>query len=315
MDFKKYFLKDPKPFTTKREVHWKRVRICSMVFLAALIGALLAFPNSELIQNSFLERAEQGTLGKTKQQDEDPSQEAVRQLQESQASERFVHGSIDHLYRSSGGSSDISGPDRSTSMILNREGIDSRSELSTGVRISIRLTDKLSVSNQSMPIVGIVSSDVNSDNSLAIPSGSRVLGEASFNSETDRLMVTWRSIILPTGRERPFLAIGIGRDNQTGVDGRVRSDGFKNAVGQTVSRFIGAYASGTMKTGMMGANEGGHENGLRNAVAQTAIDQANELGESLQKEKKWIEIEGGRETSAILSEPFRFKDAGAVDGR
>ena len=70
-----------------------------------------------------------------------------------------------------------------------------------------------------------------------------------------------------------------------------------------------------MNTGMLGANQGGHENGLRNAVAQTATDRANAMGEDLQKERKWIELDGGTETTAVLSQPFTFRDAGATYGR
>jgi hypothetical protein len=50
----------------------------------------------------------------------------------------------------------------------------------------------------------------------------------------------------------------------------------------------------------LGANQGGHENGLRNAVAQTATDRANAMGEELQKERKWIELDSGAETFAVL---------------
>jgi hypothetical protein len=70
-----------------------------------------------------------------------------------------------------------------------------------------------------------------------------------------------------------------------------------------------------MNTGAFGANQGGHENGLRNAVAQTATDRANAMGEELQKERKWIELQSGSETFAVLNQPFTFRDAGATNGR
>lgn len=166
-----------------------------------------------------------------------------------------------------------------------------------------------------MPVVGIVSNDVSAESGIAIPSGSKVLGDASFDSDAERASISWRSIILPDGRERPFSAVGIGRDGQVGVNGRVQSDGVKNAVGQTLTRFVGAYAAGSMNTGAFGANQGGHENGMRNAVAQTATDRANAMGEELQKERKWIELDQGSETYAVLNQPFTFRDAGATYGR
>jgi type IV secretory pathway VirB10-like protein len=320
LDLKKYFLKESKPFTSKREVHWVRVQTWAIVSVGVLIVGLLLMPTSEPNQDTFHEKAERGTLDQAKLAENDPTQETIRQLQESQTNVRQVHGSLDYLYKpsspsGSGGGGGRSEQDRSSSMILNREGVDARTQLSAGTRVSVRLSNKVTIANQGMPVVGIVSHDVASESGTAIPSGSKVLGDASFDSDSERATINWRSIILPDGRERPFSAVGVGRDGQVGVDGRVRSDGVKNAVGQTLTRFVGAYAAGSMNTGMLGANQGGHENGLRNAVAQTATDRANAMAENLQKERKWIELDGGTETTAVLSQPFTFRDAGATYGR
>lgn len=318
LNLKKYFLKEPKPFTSKREVHWVRVQTWAIVSIGFLILGLLLMPASEPTQDSFHEKAERGTLGQSTLAENDPTQETIRQLQESQANVRQVHGSLDYLYKPSSPSGSGGGrseQDRSSSMILNREGVDVRTQLSVGTRVSIRLSNKVTIANQGMPVVGIVSHDVASESGTAIPSGSKVLGDATFDSDAERATINWRSIILPDGRERPFFAVGVGHDGQVGVDGRVRSDGVKNAVGQTLTKFVGAYAAGSMNTGMLGANQGGHENGLRNAVAQTATDRANAMGEALQKERKWIELDSGTETFAVLNQPFTFRDAGATYGR
>lgn len=319
MDFKNYFLKEPKPFTSKREVNWSKVQVWAISFVGVLIVGLLVMPSSEPDQDTFHEKAERGSLTNVKPTENDPTQETIRQFQESQASASQVHGSLDYLYRPSSpvgsGGGGKGGQDRSSSMILSRGGADSRTQLSAGTRINIRLTSKVTIAGQGMPVVGIVSQDVSADSGIAIPSGSKALGDASFDSDSERASISWRSIILPDGRERPFSAIGVGRDGQVGVGGNVHSDGVKNAVGQTLTRFVGAYAAGSMSTGMLGANQGGNENGLRNAIAQTATDRANAMGENLQKERKWIELDAGAETIAVLSQPFAFRDAGATYGR
>ena len=317
--FKNYFLKQSKPFTSKREVNWSKVQTWAISFIAALIIGIIVIPSSEPDQETFHEKAERGSLAKALPAENDPTQETIRQLQESQVNVRQVPGSLDYLYRPSSpvgsGGGGKSGQDRSASMILSRGGTDARTQLSAGTRVAIRLNSKVTIANQGMPVVGIVTSDVSADSGIAIPSGSKVLGDASFDEESERASISWRSIILPDGRERPFSAIGVGRDGQVGVSGNVHSDGVKNAVGQTLTRFVGAYAAGSMNTGAFGANQGGHENGLRNAVAQTATDRANAMGEELQKERKWIELESGTETSAVLNQPFTFRDAGVTYGR
>lgn len=318
LDIKNYFLTEAKPFTTKREVHWNRIQTWAIIFIALSVLGLLLIPSSDPDQERFHEKAERGSLNQMKQIENDPTQETIRQLQESQVSLKQVHESIDYLYRPDafdGGNPGKSGQDRSSSMILNREGPDERTQLLAGTRISIRLSDKVTIANHGMPVIGIISQNVNNDNGIALPIGSKVLGDASFDPDSERATIIWRSIVFPNGRQRPFSAIGVGRDGQVGVIGRVHSDGAKNMVGQTLTRFVGAYAAGSMTTGALGANEGGHDNGLRNAVAQTATDRANAMGEELQKERKWIELENGTETYAVLNLPFTFRDAGVTNGQ
>jgi type IV secretory pathway VirB10-like protein len=317
--FKNYFLKESKPFTSKREVNWSKVKNIAISAVVILIFGIIFIPNSRPDLETFHEKAEKDSLNQIKQAENDPTQETLRQMQESQVSVQQVHGSLDHLYRpdSPTGSdgNGKTGQDRSAGMILSRGGTDTRTQLSAGVRVIIRLNAKIAIANHGMPVVGIVSRDVSAESGTAIVSGSKVLGDASFDEANERATIVWRSIILPDGRERPFSAVGIGRDGQVGINGNVHSDGVKNAVGQTLTRFVGAYAAGSMNTGAFGANQGGHTNGLRNAVAQTATDRANAMGENLQKERKWIELERGIETIAVLNQPFTFRDAGVTYGR
>jgi hypothetical protein len=317
-DLKQYFLKEPKPFIEKREFNWSKLKYTGIGVLIIVLTGILFWPASNTEQTTFHERAEAGSLNQVKTTDNDPTQETIRQFQESQANVRQVHGSLDHLYRPStstgSGGSASAGKDRNSAMILSRSGSDSRTQLSSGTKVMIRLSGKTTISNGSMPVVGIVSNDVTSESGTAIPSGSKVLGDASFDADNEQASITWRSIILTDGRERPFSAIGQGRDGQMGIDGNVHSDGVKNAVGQTLTRFVGAYAAGSMNTGAFGANQGGNVNGMRNAIAQTATDQANSMGENMQKERKWMELESGTEIMTVLNQPFTFKDAGVTYG-
>ena len=318
-DWKSYFFKEARPFTSKRDVNWRMVKIVIVSVGTLVLLAILIIPSSKPDETTFHEKAENGTLAKTVPAENDPTQETVRQLQESQVNTQSVHNSLDYLYKPSGGGMGSGGgrnsPDRNSSMILTRGGADTRTQLSAGTRVTVRLVQKVVVANQGMPITGIVTRDVSADSGTAIPSGSKVLGDVSFDDSNERASISWRSIILPDGRERPFSAIGVGTDGQVGIDGNVRSDGVKNAVGQTLTRFVGAYAAGSMNTGAFGANQGGHTNGMRNAIAETATDRANRMGEELQKERKWIELDGGQDTIAVLNQAFTFRDAGAINGR
>ncbi len=318
MDLKTYFLKEPKPFVSKRDFNWTKLKMIGGFTLFFGIAAVLFWPTSKPEQTTFSEKAEAGSLKQPKVEGHDPSQEALAQFQESRANANQVHSNLDYLYKPSssgyGGGGSGAAQDQNSAMILSRTGADSRTQLSSGTKVVIRLSGKTTISNDPMPVVGIVSSDVASESGTAIPSGSKVLGDASFDPDNERASTAWRSIIMTDGRERPFSAISLGRDGENGIDGNVHSDGVKNVVGQTLTRFVGAYAAGSMNTGMFGANQGGNTNGLRNAIAQTATDRANAMGENLQKERKWIELEGGTETIAVLNQPFTFRDAGSTYG-
>ncbi len=60
LDIKNYFLKEPKPFTSKREVNWSKVQTWAILTVAILILGLLLIPSSEPDQDTFYERAEKG---------------------------------------------------------------------------------------------------------------------------------------------------------------------------------------------------------------------------------------------------------------
>jgi hypothetical protein len=311
---KNYFLKSAKPFVSRREVNWRKIQIVICVSIIFLVIGILFWPQEKPEQQTFYEKADSGSLTQAKQIGDDPTQVTISQLKESQGTAGQVHQSLDYLYRPTsqghGGNSGSSGRDRNSAMILSRDGVDSRTQLSPGTRVRIKLDGKTTLSESATPVMGFVSQDISTDYaSVAIPRGSKVMGDASFDSENEKATITWRSIILADGRERPFSGV------TQNLGGRVHSDGMKNAMGQTLTRFVGAYASGSMNTGMFGANHGGHANGLRNAIGQTATDRANAMGEDLQKERKWIEIDSGTEAEAIISQSFNFRDAGAMYGK
>jgi len=315
---KEKFLKEPKPFTSKRDIHWKKLGWIAGGILGIIIVGILVMPSAKPEQIVFHEKSSLTGGSSGNNLENNPTQDTVRQLEEAQVGSNSVHGSLDHLYASSGGRSMATGggnpsADRSSSMIITRGG-DSKSRLSSGTRIKVKLAEDLVVSGQSVPLIGLVAADVHSDSVLAIPKGAKLLGEASFNESTERASVTWRSVVMPDGRERAISALSVGSDSQEGVKGNVRSEAIKNSVGQTLTRFVGAYAAGSMNTGVFGANEGGHRNGMKNAIAATATDRANSLGEGLQKESKWIELRGGSEITAILNQPFVFRDPGGNNG-
>jgi hypothetical protein len=66
------------------------------------------------------------------------------------------------------------------------------------------------------------------------------------------------------------------------------------------------------RTSMFGGSPGGKENGFKNAVAETAKDQAERMADKMKKEREWLELDSSSEFLALLTQPFRFRDPGGA---
>jgi type IV secretory pathway VirB10-like protein len=313
--FSRLLFKDALPFTKKRDVNWSVVKRFGGVGILAAVILLLLLPTPKEEEKTFHEKTEAGASATMSGTEGDPTQDALAQLQSARSNVGAVPESLDFFSRSTGSGAGQSGPDRNSSMILARDGGDSRNQLPPGSRLMVRLVEKIIVSSQAIPVIGVVGSDVVYEDTVAIPRGAKLYGEATFDDSSERAQVNWKSVRLPDGRERQISAVGVGRDGQAGVDGHLHSEAVKNAVGQTVTRFVAAYAEGSMQRGALGSNQGGADNGLKNAVSETAKDRADAWAEDMKKEKKWIELRSGEEFIAILTQAFSFRDPGVTYGR
>lgn len=313
----KCYLKEQKPFTQKRDINWKALKISALsgIFIAVLI--LLLMPTSQPETTQFSEKVDSYGYKIQTVAESNPTADAWAQMQQSQLNSGVAPRTIDYLNGSAGSHTGLgsnSKPDRSSSMIIGRSGVDSKMQLSPGTKIKVRLNDSVTLSNESVPVIATVVSDVEYDNSIAIPSGAKVIGEISFDESSERASVTFRSLQMPDGRERSISAIALGNDGQYGIEGKVNSMAIKNTIGQTLTRFIGAYADGSIQRGQLGASQGGHETGMKTAVAETAKDRAEAWAEDLKKEKKWLEVKAGKEFILIINQPYQFRDPGSFYG-
>jgi len=299
-------------FLTRREINWSSLGKCAALALALGLIGILLIPAPMEAPQSFTEQSQLGE--KPRLEASDPTQETLQQISQGSFS-RTAPVHLSNLYLSSpaGGRNGVS-DSKNSSMILGRGSLDTRTQIPAGSRIAVRLIEKAIVASQGMPVMGVITQNYVYDDSVAVPQGSRILGDISFDNSGERASMTWRSVQLPDGRERPLSAIGVGLDGQIGVEGRVHSELVKNVVGQTMIRFLGAYAAGSMQRGSFGQNPGGAENGFKNAISETAQDQAERWANDLRQEKRWIEISNRTEFYAVLTENFAFRDPGATYG-
>lgn len=312
--FRDLIYKEEKPFTQKREINWKFISNLGIVTLVLLIMAVILKPLNVPNQEVFHEKTQSGTV--VKKTENNPTEQTADQFQKGSVNLQNVHSSLDHMYApTTGGGGQVGQSERkerNAPMILARSGNDIKNQLSAGTRIFIRLIDKIIVSTQALPLVGIITKDVTHDDELAIPQGSKVLGSVSFDDNSERANINLTNIIFPDGRERQISAVAIGADEQLGVEGNIKSNAFQNSAGLALSRFIGAYAQGSMSSGQLGAQSGGNQNGMKNAISATAEDRANAYADDMKKQKKWIELTSGTQFMAILNQYFIYREPGGI---
>ena len=315
-NLREFFLGEKKPFVEKREVNWALVKRASVALLVFGIVGLLIMPAPKEEAKTFHEKVDQVKSTLEQKNEMNPTDDTINQMARGKVDSRSVPSSLDHLYAPSGGGAGGSEQKgASSSMILTRGGLDSHTQLPPGTRIGVRLLERVTVAGQAIPVIGLVTGDVEHESGTAIPSGSKLYGEVTFDESTDRGSVNFRSIRLPDGRERQISGVAVSLDGQAGVEGKIHSEAVKNTMGQTLTRFIGAYADGSMERGSFGGNPGGASNGLKNAIAETAKDRAEALGESMSQEKKWLELPSGSEFLMVLNQAFTFREPGAFHGQ
>lgn len=311
-----FFLMEEKPFTKKRDVNWSKVKITVSILLTLIIFLILIIPSPPLEQTSFHEELQIGTIKEEAYDDlSKATSETIKQFKESELNAHHTQNSLDYLY--SGNSAHSEGNQKNTettSMIISREGTDSKNKLLSGTKFQLKLLTKVKLSSETMPVISVLENDVETEGSLALSAGSKFTGEAIFNETTERAEIVWKSILFPNGREKEINAVTVGSDGLMGLSGNIHSEKLKNSIGQTLTKFVGAYANGSMNKGNSGESSGGHINGLKNAISETASFRANEFGKDLQSEKKWIEIDSGTLISAVLKESFVFKEPGTIFG-
>ena len=309
--------KDALPFTKKRDINWKIIRNVLIAGVAVGVFVILILPTPKEEQKIFYEKSDgrvsSGAANSARENN--PTEDALAQLQGARSQNLSGNRSLDfsgYANRPSGGG--IS-QNQNSAMILTRGGLDAKTQLPPGSRILVKLDQAMTLDSHSMPIIATVTKDVAQEDGIAIPEGAKLFGDASFDDNSERVQVNWKTIQLPNGSMKPFSGIVIGHDGQVGIEGSVHSDATRNAIGQTVTRFISAYADGSMQRGAFGGNPGGHDNGMKNAIAETAKDRANNWAEDMKKERKWVELQSGTSFFAVVTQAFQFRDPGNSYGR
>ncbi len=277
-------------YSSKAELNISSLKWFSVAVVVVFVATVLLLPDEVPIQ--FSEKIE-------------PEKQDVVDGGDSKESKK---GSFNQLWAApkrevyrSGSSGNEQSINYDTSMMVHSGG-NSKTQLHAGVRLRLRILDKVIVSQDSVPVLAELILDSETDSGLRLNSGTKFYGEASFMKGADRATVMFKQMSLTNGQMKPINARALGLDGQSGVLGRVYSDGTKNTAGHVLTSFIGGLAAGSVQTDIFGRSQGGITNGVLTAVSETAKANAQSYGEKLKAEREWIEIQPNTECDAQLFE-------------
>lgn len=305
---KNIFLKDPLPFTEKRDLNWPIIKKLSIFSVIALILVLLVLPEPEAQVESFSEERPQ-TLAERESEIEKINNDTLDLLSKGQSRNSPPKG-LNHLY----GAQTSDSSKHSSSMVIARTDLNSGNTMPMSSTIPLTISTDVKVEGSQIPIMALVTNDVYYKESLAIPKGSSMFGHASVG-ESDRVHVDWSLVQFANGEEKKIQATSMGFDGRIDIPGESHGNGITNTFGHTLSKLVAAYAEGSRETGPLGANRGGHTNGVRNAVAETARDRSDAWAQDLQKQVRWVTLKAGTNFHALVTQPFVFRDPGATYGQ
>lgn len=294
---KKYFIASS-GVSRKIEIDFQNLKFVFFAASLLFIGFVLFLPSEQDVEFSSRLVSDEPDSESTMENQGEPNREGTH------GHLRGLWGAPQPNYRrgSTGGGS----MNYNTSTLLNSSGGNAKTQIRAGLRLPLVIRDKFIVSDSPVPILAELILNTTTESGLALPARTSFYGEASFQRGGNRAQVRFTRISLPSGEIRPISGIGVGKDGQPGLPGRVYSDGVRNTAGQVVTTFVGGLAAGSVETDALGRSRGGFENGLLTAIAVTAKDRAQDYGEKMKAEREWIEVPDGFECDALIGESLNL---------
>jgi Bacterial conjugation TrbI-like protein len=194
-----------------------------------------------------------------------------------------------------------------TAMVIGSKNGNAKDQLHAGTKIRLQNVDKFIASSDGTPLIARSIEAVSTDGGFSIPEGAIFYGEASFNTASGKADIKFNRVSFPDGRIQDIQALAVDSSGQAGLDGNTKSDAIKNSAGQIITTFVAGLAAGSVSRDMFGASSGGVQNGLLQAVADTAKDRASSYGEKMKQAREWIEVESGVYFDALIQQSINLR--------
>jgi hypothetical protein len=170
--------------------------------------------------------------------------------------------------------------------------------LPMGSTITARLINTLLSSDSAQPVIAEVVEDAVWRNSVLIPTGARAVGTASFDDAAKRLQLRFTTFIYPDGSQHPVQAMALLENGSSGIPGDYHSGATQKEVGRFLGNFVGGLTDGMKERqvggqGGMAFEPGSLKNGILNGITVSGLDQAKSFSEGMQNVRPYLEVAGG----------------------
>lgn len=280
-----YFLNEECPYSHKKKLNTKNIKLAAAGLVLCLIGSVLFFGG----------KAEKAKV------EEPLKSESVRQQTEQTSQGSIALGSYatqPAIQKAAG----VSNRQYGASQIVRRSNGSSGGEfLPMGSTVKVRLQNTVLSSDNASPVIAEVTEDVYWKNTSIIPQGTKAIGQASLDDTTKRLQVRFHTLVYPEGDQHSVSALAMLGDGSSGIPGDYHSGTFQKRAGQFVGDFVGGLAEG-MKEKQVGSGRNGTvyepgslKNGLLNGLSLSAFDQAKAYSDDMKGVRAYLEVPGGTE--------------------
>lgn len=287
-----YFLGERSPFSKRREPNWKRMKLLGGVVVVVLILALLiAVPSQEKGSAVIAEAAKPPVTSSV------PDGEA-----------KYLSAQI--LSTKTSGGPSRNPRQFAASQLVRRDGVGNGDKIPMGFSIPAKLVNAILSSDSNSPVIAEILEDVIWKNSVMVPAGSRAIGQASLNDDTQRVQARFQTLVFPEGDQHSVSALALMGDGSSGVAGNYNSRMWEKQGGRFLGNFVGGLADGMKDRNSTGGQfgivmePGSIKNGILNGLAASSFDQAKVYADSTQNLKAYLGVPAGTTFLLYLEREF-----------
>ncbi len=302
-----YFLAEECPYTHKRKLKFKNIKVLSAVIVGGLVIGILFFGGSAEKQLANVPVV--GGADSNQSSGENKSTDGSIQVGSASTgvqAGQFSGGSMG----SRSGAGRVQRQYTASQLVRNSGNALGGFALPMGTTFPALLVNTLLSSDSAQPVIAQINDAVFWKNNVFIPEGTRAIGNASFDDTARRLQIRFHTLVYPGGDQHAISALALLADGSSGIPGDYHSGEFLKQTGRFAGNFVGGLADGLKDKQPAGAYGGTFEpgslkNGILNGITLSALDQSKRIADEAQETKAYLEVSGGTVFVVYLEKEYQ----------